>query len=95
MVMLQLFVDAPSQMPMREHDPVTGRLIRVAASGHTTGFRQMGLALLRTFGRHDAAPIFCQCAHRSRFFDTVAGDARADRARCRAGVTPSDGNGFR
>jgi len=58
MVMLQLFVDAPSQMPMREHDPVTGRLIRVAASGRTTSFRQMGLALLRAFGRHDAAPIF-------------------------------------
>lgn len=58
LVMLQLFVHAASRVPMREYDPATGRLIRAAAAGRATSFRQMGLAVLRAFGRTDAAPLF-------------------------------------
>ena len=58
LVMLQLFVHQPSRVPMREYDPVTGRLIRSAAAGRASSFRQMGLAMLRAFGRCDAAPLF-------------------------------------
>ena len=58
LVMLQLFVHAASRVPMREYDPTTGRLIRAAAAGRATSFRQMGLAVLRAFGRSDAAPLF-------------------------------------
>jgi hypothetical protein len=57
-VMVQLFVRTPTRLPMREYDPATGRLVRVAASGRATSFRQMGLALLRAFGRRDAVPQF-------------------------------------
>lgn len=58
LVMLQLFVHATSRVPMREYNPATGRLIRAAAAGRATSFRQMGLAVLRAFGRTDAAPHF-------------------------------------
>jgi HEAT repeats len=58
LVMLQLFVHQRSRVPMREYDPATGRLIRAAAAGRATSFRQMGLAVLRAFGRTDAAPLF-------------------------------------
>jgi hypothetical protein len=58
LVMLQLFVHQASRVPMREYDPATGQLIRVATAGRATSFRQMGLALLRAFGRRDAAPLF-------------------------------------
>jgi hypothetical protein len=58
LVMLQLFVHQPSRVPMREYDPAAGRLVRSAAAGRATSFRQMGLAVLRAFGRIDAAPLF-------------------------------------
>ena len=58
LVMLQLFVHEQSRVPMREYDPATGRLIRAAAGGRATSFRQMGLAVLRACGRSDAAPLF-------------------------------------
>jgi hypothetical protein len=58
LVMLQLFVHRPSRVPMREYDPDSRRLVRVAAAGRATSFRQMGLAVLRAFGRSDAAPLF-------------------------------------
>lgn len=57
-VMAQLFVRTPTRVPMREYDPATGRLVRVAAAGRATSFRQMGVALLRAFGRRDAVPQF-------------------------------------
>lgn len=43
---------------MREYDAATGQLVRVAAAGRATSFRQMGLAVLRSFGRRDAVPLF-------------------------------------
>jgi HEAT repeats len=58
LVMLQLFVHQASRVPMREYDPATGRLVRAAAAGRATSFRQMGLAVLRAFGRTDAVPQF-------------------------------------
>lgn len=58
LVMLQIFVQAPSRVAMREYDPVTGQLVRLAAAGRATSFRQMGLAVLRAFGRRDAVPLF-------------------------------------
>lgn len=57
-VMLQIFVRAPTLVPMREYDAGSGRLVRVAAAGRATSFRQMGLSLLRAFGRRDAAAQF-------------------------------------
>lgn len=58
LVMLQLFVHQQSCVPMREYDPATGKLIRAAAAGRATSFRQMGLAVLRAFDRRDAALLF-------------------------------------
>lgn len=58
LVMLQLFVAEASRVPMREYEVATGRLVRVAAAGRATSFRQMGLSVLRAFGRRDAAPLF-------------------------------------
>ncbi|MBA4748498.1 MAG: HEAT repeat domain-containing protein [Sphingopyxis sp.] len=58
LVMLQLFVHETSRVPMREYDAATGRLIHAAAAGRGTSFRQMGLAVLRSLGRRDAAPLF-------------------------------------
>lgn len=58
LVMLQLFVHQPSRVPMREYDTTSGHLVRIAAAGRVTSFRQMGLAVLRARGRTDAAPLF-------------------------------------
>lgn len=58
LVMLQLFVNEASRVPMREYDTATGRLVKVAAAGRATSFRQMGLAVLRSLGRRDAVPLF-------------------------------------
>lgn len=57
-VMVQLFVQPQSALPLREYDGRTGQLIRVASSQRANSFRQMGFALLRTLGRRDAAPLF-------------------------------------
>lgn len=58
LLMLELAVQPPSRLPIRAYDIATGRLIHVAASRRDSSFRQMALALLRTLGRSDAAPLF-------------------------------------
>lgn len=57
-LLLELAVQPPSPIPIRSYDLATGRLVRVSASRRDSSFRQMALALLRTFGRTDAAPLF-------------------------------------
>lgn len=58
LLMLELAVQPPSRLPIRAYDIATGRLVHVAASRRDSSFRQMALALLRTLGRPDAAPLF-------------------------------------
>lgn len=57
-VMVQLTIQSPSPLPLREYDGRTGRLTGVASSQRANSFRQMGLALLRQMERRDAAPLF-------------------------------------
>lgn len=66
-VMLQLFVHQSSRVPMREYDPASGQIIKLAAAARATSFRQMGLAVLRAFGRRDAAPLFAAALDDSDF----------------------------
>lgn len=58
MLMLELAVQPPSRLPIRVYDAASGRLAHVSASRRDSSFRQMALALLRTFGRIDAVPLF-------------------------------------
>lgn len=66
-LLLELAVQPPSPLPMRAYDPSTGRLVHVAASRRDSSFRQMALALLRTMGRRDAAPLFVEATRGEDF----------------------------
>ncbi|WP_293645584.1 HEAT repeat domain-containing protein, partial [Sphingopyxis sp. RIFCSPHIGHO2_12_FULL_65_19] len=57
-LLLELAVQPPSRLPIRAYDIASGRLARVSASRRDSSFRAMALALLREFGRADAAPLF-------------------------------------
>lgn len=58
MLMLELAVQPPSRLPIRAYEATGGRLFHVSASRRDSSFRAMALALLRTLGRTDAAPLF-------------------------------------
>ena len=66
-VLLELAVLPPSPLPIRCHDVASGRLVHVSASRRDSSFRQMALALLRSFGRTDAAPLFVEATHDTDF----------------------------
>ncbi|WP_257544424.1 HEAT repeat domain-containing protein [Sphingopyxis sp. DBS4] len=55
---LELAVQPASPLPVRAYDVASGRLVHLSSSRRDASFRQMGLALLRAFGRRDAAPLF-------------------------------------
>ncbi|MGV7122053.1 hypothetical protein [Sphingopyxis sp. 550A] len=55
---LELAVQPPLPLPVRAYDVASGRLVHLSSSRRDASFRQMGLALLRAFGRRDAAPLF-------------------------------------
>ncbi|HMO74156.1 MAG TPA: HEAT repeat domain-containing protein [Sphingopyxis sp.] len=83
-LLLELAVQPPSPLPMRAYDIASGRLAHVSASRRDSSFRQMALALLRIFGRRDAAPLFAEAARTEDFAarwtamrDLVALDATA------------------
>lgn len=57
-LMLELAVQPPSPLPVRAYDVDSGRLVHVSSSRRDSSFRGMALALLRTLGRADAAPLF-------------------------------------
>jgi hypothetical protein len=57
-LMLEIAVQPPSPLPVRAYDGTGGRLAHVSASRRDSSFRGMALALLRTLGRTDAAPLF-------------------------------------
>ncbi|KTE84472.1 hypothetical protein ATE72_08405 [Sphingopyxis sp. HXXIV] len=57
-LLLDLSVRPPSQLPVRAYDIASGRLVHVAASRRDSSFRQMALALLRAMERRAAAPLF-------------------------------------
>ncbi|WP_447760927.1 HEAT repeat domain-containing protein [Sphingopyxis panaciterrae] len=57
-LMLEIAVQPPSPLPVRAYDVASGRLAHVSASRRDSSFRGMALALLRTLGRTDAAPLF-------------------------------------
>lgn len=57
-LLLELVVQPVSALPIRVHDIASGRLIHVTASRRDSSFRAMVLALLRHFGRSDAALLF-------------------------------------
>ena len=58
MLILELAVQPPSRLPIRAYDGERGLLAHVSASRRDSSFRGMALALLRTLGRTDAAPLF-------------------------------------
>ena len=58
LLLLELAVQPPSCLPIRTYDLASGDLVHVSASRRDNSFRQMALALLRHFGRTDAAPLF-------------------------------------
>ena len=68
-LLLELAVQPPSCLPIRAYDIASGRLTHVSASRRDSSFRAMALALLREFGRVDAAPLFAA--------ETKAGDFAA------------------
>jgi hypothetical protein len=55
---LELAVQPASPLPVRAYDAASGRLVHLSSARRDASFRQMGLALLRAFGRRDAAPLF-------------------------------------
>lgn len=57
-LLLELAVQPPSCLPIRAYDIASGRLTHVSASRRDSSFRAMALALLRQFGRIEAAPFF-------------------------------------
>ena len=57
-LLLELAVQPPSPLPVRSYDIASGQLVRTASARRDSSFRQMALALLRSFGRTDAAPFF-------------------------------------
>lgn len=57
-VLVQLFVQRPARLPIREYALPDGRLVKTAAARRDSSFRQMALALLRMQRRTDAAPLF-------------------------------------
>jgi hypothetical protein len=57
-LLLELAVQPPSRLPIRSYATADGRLLHASASRRDGSFRQMALALLRTFARVDAAPLF-------------------------------------
>jgi hypothetical protein len=68
-LLLELAVQPPSCLPIRAYDVASGRLTHVSASRRDSSFRAMALALLRQFGRTDAAAFFVA--------ETKAGDFAA------------------
>lgn len=66
-LLLELAVQPPSPLPIRSYDIATGRLIHVSASRRDSSFRTMALALLRSFHRADAAPLFVEATHADDF----------------------------
>lgn len=83
-LLLELAIQPPSPLPIRTYDIASGRLVRVSASRRDSSFRQMALALLRTFGRTDAGPLFAAATQAKDFAarwsamrEFVALDARA------------------
>ncbi|MBL0916824.1 MAG: HEAT repeat domain-containing protein, partial [Sphingopyxis sp.] len=57
-LLLEIAVQPPSPLPTRTYDLASGGLVRASASRRDSSVRQMALALLRTFGRTDAASLF-------------------------------------
>lgn len=57
-LLLELAVQPPSCLPIRAYDIASGCLTHVSASRRDSSFRAMALALLRHFGRADAAALF-------------------------------------
>lgn len=57
-LMLEIAVQPPSPLPVRAYDTAGGGLAHVSASRRDSSLRGMALALLRTLGRADAAPLF-------------------------------------
>lgn len=57
-LMLEIAVQPPSPLPVRAYDVASGGLAHVSASRRDSSFRGMALALLRTLGRTEAAPLF-------------------------------------
>lgn len=57
-LLLELSVQPPSSLPIRTYDIASGRLLQLSASRRDASFRIAALALLRTLGRRDAAPLF-------------------------------------
>ncbi len=66
---LELVAQPPAPLPVRAYDVASGRLVHLSSAQRDASFRQMGLALLRAFGRRDAAPLFAA--------ETEAGDFAA------------------
>lgn len=90
-LLLELAVQPPSPLPIRGYDIASGRLAHVSASRRDSSFRTMALALLRSFGRADAAPLFVEATHAGDFAarwsalrELVALDPAAARARVEA-----------
>lgn len=57
-LLLEIAVQPAAPLPTRTYDIASGRLVRASASRRDSSVRQMALALLRSFGRTDAAPLF-------------------------------------
>lgn len=90
-LLLELTVQPPSPLPIRSYDVASGRLVHVSASRRDSSFRTMALALLRSFGRADAAPLFAEATHAGDFAarwsalrELVALDPAAARPRVEA-----------
>lgn len=66
-LLLELAVQPPSPLPIRSYDIATGRLVHVSAARRDSSFRTMALALLRSFGRTDAVPLFLDATHAGDF----------------------------
>ncbi|WP_374525462.1 HEAT repeat domain-containing protein [Sphingopyxis sp.] len=90
-LLLELAVQPPSPLPIRSYDIASGRLAHVSASRRDSSFRTMALALLRSFRRTDAAPLFAEATYTEDFAarwsalrELVALDPAAARPRVEA-----------
>lgn len=66
-LLLELAVQPPSPLPIRSYDIASGRLVHVSASRRDSSFRTMAFALLRSFARTDAAPLFAEATQAEDF----------------------------
>lgn len=90
-MLLELVVQPPSALPIRCYDVASGRLVHVSTSRRDSSFRMMALALLRSFGRRDAVPLFTEATRDADFAarwsalrELVALDPAAARPRVEA-----------